>query len=212
MNQSICSETSRRHFLTTVVPACALTCMGFKTALAQETKKAPAAGSGEDKPAHMFDTEYPRKLTYRQFLRVRYRESIELAKAMQEEMGQEKTIEFLKKNTSKRLLDYGKTQASESGDTSLRQYTEQFRDVDSYKNMLAMEIVEDNENAFELKVTECIWASTFRDAKAGELGFAMICYGDYAWAEGFNAKIKLVRDKTLMQGDAICNHRYVWQG
>jgi len=40
----------------------------------------------------------------------------------------------------------------------------------------------------------------------------MVCHGDYAWAEGFNPDIKLVRDKTLMQGDSICNHRYVWQG
>jgi len=161
---------------------------------------------------HLFDAEYPRKLTYRQFMKIRYGESIQLAKAIQDEMGEEKAIAFLKKNTSKRLLNYGKSQASKAKDNSLREYTEQFRDVEGYKNMLTMEIVEDTENAFELKVTECIWASTFRDAAAGDLGNAMVCHGDYAWAEGFNPKIKLIRDKTLMQGNAICNHRYVWQG
>ena len=30
--------------------------------------------------------------------------------------------------------------------------------------------------------------------------------------EDFNPKIKLVRDKTLMQGNNYCNHRYIWQG
>jgi hypothetical protein len=63
-----------------------------------------------------------------------------------------------------------------------------------------MEIVEDTDKAFELKVTECIWAATFLQAKAGEIGYAAVCYGDYAWAEGFKSKIKLIRDKTLMQG------------
>jgi hypothetical protein len=48
--------------------------------------------------------------------------------------------------------------------------------------------------------------------KAGDIGYAMVCWGDYAWAEGFNPKIKLVRDKTLMEGHDRCNHRYIWTG
>jgi hypothetical protein len=75
-----------------------------------------------------------------------------------------------------------------------------------------MEIVEDTEKAFELKITECIWADTFLKAKAGHIGYAWVCWGDYAWAEGFNPKIKMVRDKTLMQGHDRCNHRYIWTG
>ena len=77
MDDSTCSGTSRRHFLATVVPACALTCIGFRSALAQEASKSPA-GEKEAQPAHSFDAEYPRKLTYRQFYRNRYRESIQL--------------------------------------------------------------------------------------------------------------------------------------
>jgi hypothetical protein len=60
-------------------------------------------------------------------------------------------------------------------------------------------------------VTECIWASTFLHAREGDIGFAHVCYGDYAWSRGFNPKIKLVRDKTLMQGHPVCNHRYVME-
>ena len=131
---------------------------------------------------------------------------------MQEDMGEEETVEFLKKYTSKRMLEYGKAQAAKAEVAGLAEYTEQFRNIDGYKNMLTMEIVEDTEKAFALKVTGCVWASVFLDEDAGELGNAMVCHGDYAWAEGFNPKIKLVRDKTLMRGDDICNHRYIWQG
>ena len=70
--------------------------------------------------------------------------------------------------------------------------------------------VEDTENAFELKVTECIWASVFRDAGLdGEIGHAAVCNMDYTWPTTFNPKFKMERDRTLMQGHDHCNHRYV---
>ena len=43
-------------------------------------------------------------------------------------------------------------------------------------------------------------------------GYATVCFADFALPEGFNPKIKLVRDKTLMQGHDCCNHRYEWSG
>jgi hypothetical protein len=206
------SGTNRRQFLATIVPACAIACLGCSTAFAQSEGKTPARGDEVLKDVHPFDAEYPKKLTYRQVIGARYRESIQLAKALQEDIGKEKAIDFLKSNTRERMLDYGKSQTEKSNDHSLHAYTEQFRNVDNYKNTLVMEIVEDSEEAFELKVTECLWASTFRDADAGDIGYAMVCYGDYAWAEGFSSKIEMVRDKTLMEGAPFCNHRYVSTG
>lgn len=208
MDHRIIPGTSRRQFLSTIVPACAIACLGCSTAFAQ------TEGKGDEVPqdVHPFDAEYPRKLTFRQVIGSRYRDSIRLAKALEEEMGKEKTIDFLKRNTTQRMLDLGKSQAEKADDPSLRAYTEQFRNLDNYKNTLVMEIVEDSEKAFELKVSECLWASTFRDADAGDIGYAMVCYGDYAWARGYNSKIEMVRDQTLMQGDPICNHRYIWRG
>ena len=81
-----------------------------------------------------------------------------------------------------------------------------------WEGILKMEVVEDTETAFELKVTECIQAACFIKHDSADIGYANVCWGDYAWAEGFNPKIKLVRDKTLMEGDSYCNHRYIWTG
>jgi len=64
----------------------------------------------------------------------------------------------------------------------------------------------------EIRVTECLWAKTFRDAKAGDIGYATICYQDYAMSQGFSSKLKMIRSKTLMQGHDYCNHRWVWEG
>jgi hypothetical protein len=160
---------------------------------------------------HKFDEEIDRKLTNRQLFAAQYMEYIQLAKALEKSMGKEKTIEFLKNYTQEKMLAYGKNHAERSPDNKFRTYVKTF-DPARYHDSLTMEIVEDTETAYELKVTECIWATTFLAANAGDIGWASVCFGDYAWAEGFNPNIKLVRDKTLMQGHEICNHRYVWKG
>jgi hypothetical protein len=62
-----------------------------------------------------------------------------------------------------------------------------------------------------VRVTECLWAKTFRDLGASEIGSMLICHRDYADCRGFNPRITMIRSKTLMQGDEFCNHRFVWE-
>ncbi|MFC2134602.1 L-2-amino-thiazoline-4-carboxylic acid hydrolase [Bacteroidota bacterium] len=207
MEKIINNQTSRRNFLTKFVPACALTCAFGKDIFGMTPGILPQE---KQQSKHIFDAELDNKITYRQLMRLRYRNSMNMMNALEKEFGKEKTIKFLKKATTERLTKLGQAQAKDSPDNSLNSYVDQFRG--GYKNTLNKEIVEDSEKAFELKVTECIWASTFLDAKMGDFGNAWICHGDYAWAQGFNPKIRMVRDKTLMQGHNCCNHRYIWEG
>jgi hypothetical protein len=72
--------------------------------------------------------------------------------------------------------------------------------------------IEHTSKSYELKVTDCLWAQTFREANAGDIGFASICYGDEAMAAAFDHRLKLIRTKTLMQGDDCCPCRWVWEG
>jgi len=44
---------------------------------------------------------------------------------------------------------------------------------------------------------------------AGEIGYATVCYADYAYTKAISPSIKLIRTKTLMQGDDCWNHRFV---
>jgi hypothetical protein len=209
MKKSKLFESNRREFITRVIPACSALCLGGGKLLALTPS---GNGSTIQQETHIFDQEYPRRLTYKQFFAARYGEFLRLATALEKEFGKEKTIELLKKFTAEGMMQLGQTQAEKATDQNLKTYTAQFSNPDAYKNTLTKEVVEDTDKAFELKVTECIWATTFLNAKAGDIGYAAVCWGDYAWAEGFNPKIKLVRDKTLMQGHDYCNHRYVWTG
>lgn len=199
---------NRRQFISRVVPACSVACLGAGNLLAWTSPEMMTTFQEEE---HKFEKEFGRKLSIKQFYAVRYGEFIRIAKALEKEMGKEKMIEFLKKNTQERMRIEGLNHAKNSPDNSFKTYVNTFRPP-KYSDSLTHEIVEDTDTAFELKVSECIWAKTFLDANAGEIGFAHICYGDYTWAESFNPKIKMVRDKTLMQGHEICNHRYLWTG
>ena len=189
-------KPSRRQLLSGVLPACALACLGGR-ALGQEK--------------HKFDEAMDHPISYSAYTRIQYMEFMSLAKALEKEWGKEKLLEFLKKAKRADMLEYGKHQAKQMGTDSFSAYVGQFKSP-FYGKSLTLDIVEETDTVFELKVTECLWAKTFLDMKAGDIGHAYVCYGDYAWAEGFNPKIKMVRDKTLMQGHAYCNHRYLWQG
>jgi hypothetical protein len=76
------------------------------------------------------------------------------------------------------------------------------------RNAIAFDVVEDSDSVFEVRVNECLWASTFRAADAADLGYSWVCHPDVAMAEAFNPDMRLSRDRTLMQGASHCNHRW----
>lgn len=75
------------------------------------------------------------------------------------------------------------------------------------RHALDAEIIERSPRAFAYRVRRCLWAKVFRDEDAGDIGYAMVCYPDYAVARG-NPRLRLTRARTLMQGDSDCVLRY----
>jgi hypothetical protein len=196
---------TRRRFVSMIMPGCSIACLGGDSLWAWTPTKANAF---LQEIKHKFDEEYKRKMTYRDFWSARFREFITLAKALEKEMGKDNLIEFLKKTTTEKWTKIGRDHANDSPDNSFKTYVNTFRPP-RFRAQLTHEVVVDTDTVFELKVTECLTSVTFRQADAADIGYAYVCFGDYTWAESFNPKIKMVRDKTLMQGDDCCNHRYI---
>ena len=199
------SKTARRQFIFHTIPACGLTCL-----FGNKLFGLPPESDHQEQ--HMFDREFPKKITYRKLIGSQNFQFIKLAKAVQDTFGKEETLELIKKMATDFNLERGRKQAEISPDQSLNSYTRMFANPKDWEGILRMEILEDSETAFEFKVSECIQAVNYIDHEAADIGYANVCWGDYAWAEGFNPKIELVRDKTLMQGHCCCNHRYIWTG
>lgn len=199
---------SRRRFLTAIMPACSIACLGNGSIWASSLS---GKNTFFQEEKHKFEREYGRKMTYKDFWYQQWNEFVTLAKALEKEMGKDKLIEFLKKTTTEQWIKRGQAQAKRSPDNSFKTYVDTFRPP-RFDDILTHEVVVDTDTVFELKVTECLSQDYFKWASASDIGYAWICFGDYAWAEGFNPKIQMVRDKTLMQGHDYCNHRYVWIG
>ena len=125
------------------------------------------------------------------------------------EIGEPELIRLLNIHSSAVGRSAGEGQAQNSPDTEFQTFVATFRPP-RYATSLTHEVVEDTENAFGLRVTECVWASVFREAGLdGEIGHAAVCNMDYHWPTAFNPQFKMERTKTLMQGHECCNHRYV---
>lgn len=200
-------RATRRQFITKIVPACALTCLWSEHIFGMTQTDT------KEEVVHKFDKPLEYELTYKQLFRGSARGKINLIKTLVKELGEEKAIQIIKTDTSENAFNLGKRQAEAAENNDFYTYVDMFRDKDRYKNTLTMEIIEDTKKAFELKVTECLYALPYIEAGlGGEIGFAALCYMDYFWPKGFNENIELIRDKTLMQGHVYCNHRYVWQG
>ena len=137
---------------------------------------------------------------------------IPLLQGLAEELSDQDFIEILERaglrSGSRRGVDHAKN----LGNDDFATFTGVMRDPDRFiKHVITYDVVEDTDETFEIKVTECLWAKTFRENGAQDIGYAAICHPDYAEAEAFNPKMKMTRTKTLMQGHDCCNHRWIWK-
>lgn len=146
---------------------------------------------------------------------------IPLMKELAAQIGREKLVEMVKEATgiywNQRARNYAQRLQKKDLDAFLSwDFDPPIEDADRrerfWSHALTIQSIEATPKSYEMKVTECLWAQTFREANAADLGFATICYADEAMASAFDQRLKLTRTKTLMKGDDCCHFRWVWEG
>lgn len=200
----------RRKFLSTLLPVGGLVCLGCSNLMAGLQEKNPAKNEPEK---HKF--KMPVDMTYEQVYWMAMRMSIPTLQELLNAIGKEKFLSMLKKATSDAAAKLMKPFLGRFPNRDLTTFANLMINNPNFKNTLSFSVVQNTAEVFELKVTECLWANAARSMKvpdAAEIGYSAFCYADYITASTFNPKIKMVRDKTLMQGHKICNHRYIFQG
>lgn len=187
-------ELSRRN-LFHVLPAAACACAAVPICNAQtvtggKSWSEPTGMSWQDTFRFAFQKDY-----------------IPLMKGLAERIGPEKFVQLIKET-----MDDVVRQKSARGPArpfDFAQMVAGMRNPPPFiQHTLKAEIVEDTPTAFGYKVTECLWAKTFRESNAAEIGYACICHPDFAIARGLSPKLTLTRTKTLMQGQDCCQFRY----
>ncbi len=120
-------------------------------------------------------------------------------------LGKDKLIEMIKRAND----DHYKMNSENDPDFSFVKWLE---GGGQFMNMMSRDIVEKSETVYEMHVTECLWAETFKKRNAADIGYATICYSDYGSAAATHPKLKLTRTKTIMEGHGYCNHRWEYNG
>jgi hypothetical protein len=199
------ATVGRRELLTQTAPACAMACLGLGRVPA--ALAATVELSGQE--THKFDVTRTMEMSTRRLTQLQNGELFGFIRNLRAEVGDEELIRLLKAHSAAVGRSVGEQQAANSPDTSFQTFVSTFRPP-RYANSLTHEVVEDTENAFGLRVTECVWAEAYKEAGLdGEVGHAAVCNMDYYWPPAFNPNFKMERDRTLMQGHDHCNHRYM---
>jgi hypothetical protein len=79
------------------------------------------------------------------------------------------------------------------------------------KNTFLYEVLVSTNTKHEYNVTFCPYAEVHREMGAPDLGYAWWCNNDFVYSDAAGPKVKLVRTKTLMEGDDCCDFRYSWE-
>jgi len=205
MKKAVAGSIGRRELLVRTAPACALACLGLGGA--QELAAALADPAFQE--THKFDEKMDRLFSTRELAEASSRGLFPLIRTLRQELNDPEAIRLLNLSSEEIGRQQGIAHAESVPDTSFETFVSAFRQMIS-GNSLTGEVVEETETAFGLKVTECIWATVFREAGlAGDIGHAAVCNMDYSWPPAFNPDFKMERSKTLMQGHDCCNHRYI---
>jgi hypothetical protein len=202
--------SSRRQFILNILPAGTLFCFGCGN-LSAWTAGQEAQKAVEKKHKFLEDSH----MSYEEVFSVYKHNYIPLLQNLAQRLKGIDFIEMLKTVTYERAIEGAREAAKRSPINDFASFTSGSKKRYSgpfWNHVLTYTFVEDTEKALEWKITECLWAKTFREANASDIGYATICYGDYGSAEALAPKIRFTRTKTLMQGHDCCNHRNVWEG
>jgi hypothetical protein len=200
--------SSRRKLLSQVLPACSI-CFGFARL---------SNGSLGSQPSQVLPVEskaaQKTDMSYTDLFSFSYGKIIPVFQALCDRIGKEKFVEML------RLATYDK--AIRSMEAMAKNVPEGERDLPTFlsflrnpsvvfQHTLTYEILKDTQREAEIRITECLWANTFRKWNAAELGYAFVCIDDEASIKAYNPKIMLNRPKLLMRGDNECRYLYRMQ-
>lgn len=194
---------NRRQFIRQLFPSCAFCGIVFPQLMSNHSLFI----SAEEPEKHKFSN--PSGLTWEQVFDMVFKHwYIPAMKNLMDQIGKEEFLDLLKKS-SERLQKENTFFERNFKERTMQVWMDYIKKVnENWSDWLTLEVVEEGEDVFEVKFKECIWAKTFREANASEIGFAGVCFQDYGMTRKFNPEMSLVRKKTLMEGDDCCNFKW----
>lgn len=153
--------------------------------------------------------------TQEDYFKEKYGVAIGISKTISEIHGEDFAYKVLEKKSEEVGTGFGK-QFMENREpfTCLKDFSESYKEYlrqPLFQMALNIKIVEDTATRFMLRVDKCLWAHTFKEQDTSEIGYHLICHGDFAVTEALSPHLRLKRTKTLMRGDPSCLFEWSWK-
>lgn len=155
------------------------------------------------------------EISYEDYFRTRFNGMVEIFRVAAPLLDEKKALERLKKLWEKKGIELIVRQLKNTRPiTNFEEFKAIYKEqisTDYMQHCLNFTIVEDTPKKLALKFTKCLWAKTFLEINAPDIGYAICCHPDFAMAKAFHSKLKIVRTMCLMKGDGYCNSTYIWE-
>ncbi|SVC25168.1 uncharacterized protein METZ01_LOCUS278022 [marine metagenome] len=133
-----------------------------------------------------------------------------LFKEMVDQLGQHKAERILESAIQKAAIDEGRrfaTQVASSNQSPLRRFIDLFEQWTT-GGALEVDTLLESDERFEFNVTRCRYAEMYQEMGLGHIGQLLSCSRDGTFCEGFDDRITLKREQTIMDGAPCCTFRY----
>jgi hypothetical protein len=196
-------KNDRRQFLRKTFSSCAFCCFAAPIAFASDNK----LNSTTSNSKHKFQSDSG--MSFQEVFDFAYKENyIPAMKNLMYQIGHEKFIELLKKASDKMYEINDKNEIDYSKRT-LKEWTKIMKkECQDLKCQISCEILKEDDHEFEIIYTECLWAKTFLEANAAEIGYAGNCYPEFGKTKAFNPNLNIIFDKSLMNGHDRCHFKW----
>jgi hypothetical protein len=125
------------------------------------------------------------------------------------EFGLEKANAVLDAAVRKAAIAEGQQFASKEpgGVTSMAQFIKLY-ELWTHDGALEIEVLQADDQTFNFDVTRCKYAESYKQMGLGAIGHLMSCNRDGTFCQGYDPRITLERQHTIMAGAPRCTFRY----
>ena len=101
--------------------------------------------------------------------------------------------------------------AAVDGKTSMQTFIDR-QSLWTMGGALEVEVQEKSDTTYRFNVTRCRYSEMYREMGLGDIGHLLSCQRDGTFCEGYDARLKLTRTQTIMQGASHCDFHYRFEG
>jgi hypothetical protein len=124
------------------------------------------------------------------------------------ELGLDKALEVAAASIREDAKKSGQAMAGQMGVNTLAALNCVVQEIWAEGGAVMIRKLEETDQKLSFDVTRCRYAEMYETMGMKELGFCLSCCRDESFASGFNPRIHLTRNQTIMQGASHCDFRF----